>query len=250
MSQPAKVLSRKQREIQARELDILRVARQMFFEQGFYGLTMGKIADRIGCAKGTVYLHFPCKEDLILALAEQCHERRQALFARAMQFEGGTRERALAFAYAAEVYTRVNPGDMQIFRTITPSLREKVSEQRERDFEAIERFAMHFLIKVVDDGVLAGDLELPPELSAGELAFGLWTIVDGGYNIIQSGVSLDEMDVAHPYRTVMRFTHIMADRFGWRPLSTEFDYDATVARIRDEVFPEEGRQLAALDGEA
>ena len=62
-------LSPKQREIREREEHILEIARQMFFEEGYYNLTMGKIAKRIHCAKGTVYLHFPCKEDIIVALA-------------------------------------------------------------------------------------------------------------------------------------------------------------------------------------
>ena len=33
------------------------------------------------------------------------------------------------------------------------------------------------------------------------------------------------------------------DGFGWRPLSTEWDYPATLERVRKEVFPDEFRRL-------
>ena len=240
------VLSPKQQEIREREELILRVARDMFFEQGYYGLTMAKIAERVGCAKGTVYLHFPSKEDLIVTLAYRCHERRMAMLARPKAFRGRSRERMIAFAYAAELYTRLYPGDIQILHTITPSLRQKVTGEREQEFEKIERFAMGFLMSVVQNGVDEEALNPPPGMGPGELALGLWAIADGCYGLIISGVDLSEIGVSRPYASLMSYIHLLADSYGWRPLSTEWDYEETLRRVRQQVFPEETQRLFEL----
>jgi AcrR family transcriptional regulator len=237
------VLSPKQREIREREELILQVARGMFFEQGYYGLTMAKIAKRVGCAKGTVYLHFPCKEDLIVAIAQRCHARRQAMLERAGRFRGRSRERVVALACAGELYTRLYPGDMQIFHTLTPSLRQKVDRVREEEFEAMERFTMRALVSVIQRGIDAGDLVPPPGVGAGELTLGLWAVADGGYRVVLSGVDLAEMGVTRPYVSIMRYIHLLADSYGWRPLSTEWDYDETLRRVHLQIFPEETQRL-------
>ncbi len=239
-------LTPKQQEIREREREILRVARAMFLEEGYFGLTMGKIAKRIGCAKGTVYFHFPCKEELIMALAEGFHERRQALLARAFQFDGLSREKMIAMSYAAELYTRLNPGDMQIWRSISPAFREKISEERERGFEAMESFAMRFLVGVLEAAVEAGDLVLPAGVPTGEGAFGLWILADGGHSLITSGVALSEINVTRPYDVVQGYIHRMADSYGWRPLSTEWDYSETIARVQRDIFPEEVQRLSEM----
>ncbi|MCP4644217.1 MAG: TetR/AcrR family transcriptional regulator [bacterium] len=240
-------LSPKQREIREREQLVLKVAREMFFEQGYYGLTMGKIAREIGCAKGTVYLHFPCKEDLILALALQCHERRQALFARALGSPGRSREHLVAVAYAAEIYTRLYPGDMQIFHSITGPLREKTSPERDEAFRLMEHQAMLFLVGVFDLAVVDGDLVLPSGVTPGHLAWEFWSLADGAHGLVLSDVSLADLGVTQPYASLMRSVHRLADSYGWKPLTCEWDYDVTLDRVRREVFPEESRRLMELE---
>lgn len=51
-----------------REKFILQAAEDAFLEKGFHDTSMDEIAARVGIAKGTVYLHFACKEDLVIAL--------------------------------------------------------------------------------------------------------------------------------------------------------------------------------------
>ncbi|HPV38223.1 MAG TPA: helix-turn-helix domain-containing protein, partial [Candidatus Hydrogenedentes bacterium] len=63
------VLTPKQREIREREERLLDVARELILAQGYHGLTMARIGNRLGVAKATVYQHFSCKEEVIIALA-------------------------------------------------------------------------------------------------------------------------------------------------------------------------------------
>jgi AcrR family transcriptional regulator len=239
-------LSPKQREIREREELILDVAREMFFEEGYYNLTMAKIAHRINCAKGTVYLHFPCKEDIIVVLAERAQQHRYTMLQRAMSFQGRSRERMLAFALAGAYYARLYPGDMQIIKTITPSFREKVSTQREERFEEVEQRVLDYLMQMVNQGVTEGDLILQPGMSVGKIVWGLWSLADGGFGIILSGVSLQGLGIQDPWALLVTFMNKLSDSLDWRPISSEWDYDASLDRIRREVFAEEARQLEEL----
>lgn len=62
----ARSLKEKQR--QEREMLILKVAEEVLMEKGYYESSIDEIAGRVGVAKGTVYLHFPSKEDMVLAI--------------------------------------------------------------------------------------------------------------------------------------------------------------------------------------
>jgi len=60
--------SLKERQRQEREALILQVAEEVLMEKGYYETSIDEIASRVGIAKGTVYLHFPSKEDLLVAI--------------------------------------------------------------------------------------------------------------------------------------------------------------------------------------
>lgn len=66
---PVTTLREKQR--QEREKLIIDVAEEVLLEKGYYETSMDEIASRVGIAKGTIYIHFPCKEDLVAAVFER-----------------------------------------------------------------------------------------------------------------------------------------------------------------------------------
>ena len=61
----------KEKQRQEREALILQAAEEVLMEKGYYETSMDEIASRVGIAKGTVYLHFASKEDLVVALFER-----------------------------------------------------------------------------------------------------------------------------------------------------------------------------------
>ncbi len=63
--------SLKERQRQEREDLILQVAEEVILEKGYREAGMDEIAARVGIAKGTLYLHFARKEDLIFALVKK-----------------------------------------------------------------------------------------------------------------------------------------------------------------------------------
>src|SRR5580698_969718 len=102
-------LTRKQREIQGREARILEVASKMIVQDGYHGLSMDRIAEALEYSKGTIYQHFSCKEDVLMALVNQAMERRLDLFRRAAAYRGSSRERMSAIGVAAELFFRLYP---------------------------------------------------------------------------------------------------------------------------------------------
>ena len=68
--------SRKERQRAERDELILRVARELLLEKGYLGLTMDRIAKATEYSKGTIYQHYSCKEEVVIALAIQTAEIR------------------------------------------------------------------------------------------------------------------------------------------------------------------------------
>ncbi|HEY4032659.1 MAG TPA: TetR/AcrR family transcriptional regulator [Ktedonobacteraceae bacterium] len=60
--------SLKEKQRQERESLILQVAEEVLLEKGYTETSIDEIAARVGIAKGTVYLHFPSKEDLVVTI--------------------------------------------------------------------------------------------------------------------------------------------------------------------------------------
>src|SRR6266568_3198496 len=90
--------SLKERLRQVRAGLILDVAEEMLAEKGYHDTSMDEIAARAGVAKGTLYQHFPSKEDLVFAL----FERNLVLFEQAVRAPLMARaklERILSYVY-------------------------------------------------------------------------------------------------------------------------------------------------------
>src|SRR5947209_9614908 len=63
--------SLKEKQRQERRTLILQIAEEVLMEKGYYETSVDEIAARVGIAKGTVYLHFPSKEDMVVAILQR-----------------------------------------------------------------------------------------------------------------------------------------------------------------------------------
>lgn len=55
--------------------EILDAARELFVQEGYEAVSMRKIADKVGCAAGTIYLHFEHKDSILSAIAAETFAR-------------------------------------------------------------------------------------------------------------------------------------------------------------------------------
>jgi AcrR family transcriptional regulator len=233
-------LTPKKREIREREAKILEIARPIVVETGYHGLNMDRIAEALHYSKGTIYNHFSCKEEIIIALAIQNMDKRIELFRQAAQFKACPRYRMMAIGEAAEVFVR-NFADYFQFEQILQldSVREKTSEKRQAVIQNCEMQCMSVVAGIVRDAIANGDLELADPMSPESLVFGLWSLSSGAYSIILSSQSLPQIGVHDPFELVRHHTAAMMDGYGWNPLTTEFDPVNVLNRIRGEVFAHE-----------
>ena len=217
----------------------------MVIEHGYRGLNMDRIAETLEYSKGTIYNHFACKEEIIIALAIETMERRLEFFQRGAAFRGNPRERSLAIGTAGELFVRLFTDHFRLEQFIrSASIWEKTSEKRRQVMRTCESRCVSVVSGVVRDGMARGDLELPDPLTPEDVVFGLWSLSIGSFSIIATSDQLPELGIRDPYAAYRMNITTMVDGFGWRPLSVEYDYDETLERIQKEVFPDEFRLIA------
>ncbi|MBN2308059.1 MAG: TetR/AcrR family transcriptional regulator [Candidatus Hydrogenedentes bacterium] len=237
-------MTRKQRELIEREDLILQAAHDLLLERGYHGLTMERIAKAIEYSKGTIYQHFRCKEEVISALASRYLEKQLAMTERAASYEGRTRERIAAIGEGLEIFIRLHPDEVRILQIIkSETVSEKASEECQAAMKAVEFQAMATVAAIVHAAVLDGDLELAPDTPPEAVSFGLWAIVSGGHANILRDLPFQEVRIGDPYAVTMNTCDILLDGYGWRPLSTEWDYARTRERARWTLFAKEARRL-------
>jgi AcrR family transcriptional regulator len=242
-------MNRKEREIVERESRILAVARQILVREGYHGLSMDRIADAIEYSKGTIYNHFPCKEEIIVALGIETMERRIGLFQRAAGFQGRSRERMQAVGVAAELFARLYPDHFFVEHMIRmSSIWEKASEARLEAFQAAEMRCMATVVEIVRSGVRQNELQLPEHFAPEDVVFGLWSLTSAAYSMAASNPNLANLGIAEPFHSVRELTRRLVDGFHWRPLTAEHDYDAVIERISQEIFQAELQRLALMSG--
>lgn len=86
---------------QARRLQLLGAAREVFVAQGYHAAGMDEIAERAGVSKPVLYQHFPGKLDLYLALLD---ENAQRLVDRVREALASTTDNHLRVARSVSAY--------------------------------------------------------------------------------------------------------------------------------------------------
>jgi TetR/AcrR family transcriptional regulator, transcriptional repressor of aconitase len=72
----------------ARRRQIIEAALTCFARRGFHKTTMQDVVEQSGLSPGSIYCHFPGKQDIIVAVVEERHRRERALLQRAFETQG------------------------------------------------------------------------------------------------------------------------------------------------------------------
>lgn len=235
--------ARKEREIQDREERILEVCRQILIVEGYSALSMDRIAEEMGYSKGTIYLHFKSKEDVLSGVAVQTHRRRIEFFEKAATFQGKPRERILAIGVALDLFLRLFPAHFKaeqiILLTGDP---DQLEGERLRQCYQHENRCFEIVTGIVRDGVASGDLLLPEHMTIDTFTFGLWSISFGAHYIGRTLGRFKDLHFEHGvYRALVAAVRVYLDGANFKPFTKEWDYEATEERVRQEIFAEEDR---------
>jgi AcrR family transcriptional regulator len=247
-------LTRKQREIQLRTQEILRVAKPILLQEGFHALTMDRVAASMQYAKGTIYNHFPNKEEIVLALAYNAMKLRQRLFNFASQSPGRSRERLMRIGLACEFYTQHCREEFQIEQWMRhANIWDKSSSDRQACIRECEAGCMAIVAGLVREGIQSGDLPGSNQthktntastqltnthhLSPEEMVFGLWAITFGSQILSASSPSLPALGVMDPIRATRVHCCTLLNGFNWQPILAVEEYLEQVEQMSAEVLP-------------
>ena len=146
---------------------ILKAATEVFCEQGFESTSMQAIAERAGVAKGTLYLYYPSKGDLIEQVFIHCNESdvnacQQGLEEIPSALGKLCRRLRNAVRWAVE-----NPEMSRIERLILASPRYQHGRycEQTRQREHVD--------KILKEGIERGELRDMPRELMGEIFFGI-----------------------------------------------------------------------------
>jgi AcrR family transcriptional regulator len=230
------------RQQEARRRDIMAVARGLLTRAGLSHFHMETVAEEGGYSRTSIYRYFSSKEDLVMDLAIESVGLRVALYRRVQTWSARARERAVAFG---EVTSMLYPRHVLPEVYAVNAVREASTPERTRRFAELEREQTEIVLAVAREGVECGDWQLPPDLNVEEAMFGIGTMTRGLFDRIDT--PLPPGDAVRDPRRVQRILGSrLLDSLGWRPLSTEWDYGATMRRIYTELFPPEARTALGL----
>lgn len=231
-------LTRKQREIERRTLEILRVARPILIAEGFQGLSMDRVASQMEYAKGTIYNHFPNKEEIVLALAVESMELRRNLFVQSASVVGPARIRMMALGAACEFFTQHCTDDFLVEQCIrNQSIWEKSSEQRQNLIRQCEGQCMAIVASMVRDAVIRNELVIPETLTAEELVFGFWAINYGSQILTYSSPSLPAIGINDPFNAIRVHCCTLLNGFAWQPIMMHSEYNEAMKQINETLQP-------------
>jgi len=147
----------RQRRKEARPQELLGAALDLFVEKGFAATKTEEVASRAGVAKGTLYLYYPSKEDLLKAVVR---ENLSALIAEgatiASTFEGPTHELLLLLmqTWWERIGNTRASGIFKIILTEMGNFPDFARFYLEEVIEPGQQLFMHVLQRGIDSGEL------------------------------------------------------------------------------------------------
>lgn len=218
--------------MQEREEQILRLARPILLREGYQALSMDRLASLMEYAKGTLYNHFPNKEEIVLALAVESMDLRLKMFEAASVASALPRERLLAVGSACELYTQSCADHFAIEDWIRNStIWEKSSAKRQDLIRQCEGRCMSIVAGIVRDAVARGDLQLQNGLTAEEMIFGFWSINYGSQVLAATSPSLSSLGVPNAPHAIRHHCFTLLNGFGWQPVSDFASHMANMDRF-------------------
>jgi AcrR family transcriptional regulator len=229
--------TRKDREKAEREELIITHAGRLLMRDGYQNLNLDALAEAVEYSKGTLYLHFKTKEDLVLAVATRALRERADLFERATRFSGRSRERIRAIGFACCQFALLHRDYFSIEMTLkSVSFWENASEEQRRQHGVQSGRVFHAINSIVQDAILSGDL--PKGVKPQDVVLSLISVTIGSH-IAATQPELQMLcAVESPIVAVRRNQDLIIDGWGWKPLLKDWDYAATDRRIKAEIFPE------------
>ncbi|MEP9374594.1 TetR/AcrR family transcriptional regulator [Mesorhizobium sp. KR1-2] len=162
MTQTTPAQSRRERQKALLRAELLEAAHELVKEEGYEGLTIRKLAQRVGYAPMSVYSYFADKHAILLALAEDAFETLARRMEQDVPAEPLAALRKIMEEYA--VFALENPNEYRtVFMTFMTRDPEELGGRNATEMEELESRnpALRILLKrvqaCIDAGIFKGD---------------------------------------------------------------------------------------------
>jgi AcrR family transcriptional regulator len=175
MAASARPLTLKERQRQEREQLILQAADDLLLEKGYHDTSIDDIAARVGISKGTVYLHFASKDDLVFALLERGMRQLQDTLDDILSSPGTPKEKLSAVMrhmYAGMLSQQRVQLVEALFRN--PELHRRLMERREM-FSKIWGDPGKRIAALLEEGKAAGEFD--PDIPTPVMLSLFWSMI-------------------------------------------------------------------------
>lgn len=157
-----------------RKHQIMNAAEEVFSKKGFDDARMDDIAEETGLSKGTLYLYFKSKDDLIVAILDRLFQREFRTFEKL----------DLASMSATEaiwVFVETTTKDIKIMMRLLPITYEFMglafrNKFVQKTFKAYLNYYMELLIPVIEHGIASGEFR---PTDAKEIAIAMGAVLEG-----------------------------------------------------------------------
>ena len=233
-----------QEDLLNRERLIINTACELIEQSGFSNLTMDKIVERVPYSKGSVYKLFTSVEEILLAITNDGSASLLEFMQRARAFDGSSRERNLARAFAYHLYGQLYPTHFFCeLQAIGPLVREKASSIRlAQGISLLNKFKA-LSVSFVTDAIESGDLKCQPGNSPTRIANCSWS-AEFGVTSYALAASDNQRDIGSKARQQLEkdifwLVNTYMDGLNWQPLSASADCVKSWQRIKSTLFAEE-----------
>jgi len=183
-------ISSKRDKVQQRERHILKASRILFAREGFLGMKMGDLAKKAGFAVGTVYAHFECKEDLVLALATESWKGRLQGFEFMLEREGLKPGESLVAAVFTDFLFSVDHPELLGAEQLsaTPSFYHSASDRRIEELNRVHKTIMNRIAQTAIRSIVLQEFEPWEDMQGQAEAIdrAIWTLMAGSSYIYQT----------------------------------------------------------------
>jgi len=157
-----------------RKDQIMNAAEEVFSKKGFSDARMDDIADETGLSKGTLYLYFKSKDDLIVAILDRLFQREFKAF----------EQLDLARMSATDaiwVFVETTVKDIKLMMRLLPITYEFMglafrNKLVQKTFKAYLNYYLDLLIPVIQHGIDSGEFR---QTDAKEIALAMGAMLEG-----------------------------------------------------------------------
>ena len=157
-------LARREREKQQRRIEILEAAEELFDQKGFESTTIEEVARRTELSKGTIYLYFKSKDELLLAVCVKgIAGFREELEDAAKRVRGLDNKIKAVYLSYIDFFLEVPHVFRVLHDTFTERLRRNLSQDAINliNWTIVEalRFGSRFVQEGIDSGAFRSDVD-------------------------------------------------------------------------------------------